>query len=382
LLCARLDSAIAKSGRLRIVYDVRNYGGTFGGIARYVAELASEMASIEDDNVTFLAPIFSEPLFGNLAQVKVVGRYVRPIRRGRGLAAEVNGILARFRLWALAPEIVHEIFYYRKSANPQKGRTVVTVYDMVDERCPDALARKESVRGRWSRSIKADAIRRADHVICISASTRNDLIELLDVEPQKVSVTHLGCRIPNQLPAQRMVSEPYLLHVGNRGGYKNFAALLLAYARSIRLSRSFRLVCFGGGSFSQDERSMIAASGLEEAALTQLGGDDDILANLYTHAAALVYPSLYEGFGLPPLEAMAHGCPAICSNTSSLPEVVGTAAELFDPTDVESISFAIERVVFSESRTTALREAGPERAGLFSWKDCARKTRAIYEAII
>lgn len=367
---------------MRIVYDVRNYGGTYGGIARYVAELASEMAIIKEDNVTLLAPIFSEPLFGNLRQVKVVGRYVRPRHRGRGLAAEVNGILARFPLWALAPEIVHEIFYYRKSANPQKGRTVVTVYDMVNERYPDGLWRKGSMRDRWLRSIKAGAIQRADHVICISASTRNDLIELLDVEPQKVSVTHLGCRIPDRLPSQRMVSEPYLLHVGNRGGYKNFAALLLAYAHSIRLSGSFRLVCFGGGSFSQDERSMIAACGLEEAALTQLGGDDDVLANLYTHAAALVYPSLYEGFGLPPLEAMAHGCPAICSNTSSLPEVVGTAAELFDPTDVEAISFAIERVVFSESRTTALREAGPERAGLFSWKDCARKTRAIYEAII
>jgi glycosyltransferase involved in cell wall biosynthesis len=273
------------------------------------------------------------------------------------------------------------MYYYRKSGKQQKARTVVTVYDMIDEKLSDSLGRKSSVRHRWDKSIKVDSIRRADHVICISASTRNDVLELLDLEPGKVSVTHLGCRIPNQLPGQRMVSEPYLLHVGNRGGYKNFAALLQAYARSIRLSRSFRLVCFGGGSFSQDERSMIAASGLEEAALTQLGGDDDILANLYTHAAALVYPSLYEGFGLPPLEAMAHGCPAICSNTSSLPEVVGAAAELFDPTDVEAISFAMERVVLSESRTTALREAGRERAELFSWKDCARRTRAIYEAI-
>jgi glycosyltransferase involved in cell wall biosynthesis len=366
---------------LRIVYDVRNYGGTHGGIARYVAELVSEMASIEDDNVTFLAPIFSEPLFCKLSQVEMVGRYLRPIRLGRRLAAEINGAIARLRLPVFAPEIVHEMYYYRKSCKPLKGRTVITVYDMIDEKLSDKDGRKNSFRGRWDRSIKIDSIRRADHVICISTSTRNDVIELLDLEPGKVSVVHLGCRIPRHLPSQRLVSEPYLLYVGNRGGYKNFTALFLAYARNSRLSENFRLVCFGGGPFSDDERSMIGTE-LAEGEPIQLGGGDDVLTNLYAHSSAVVYPSLYEGFGLPPLEAMAHGCPAICSNTSSLPEVVGDAAELFDPADVDAIAYAMERVVFSDARTASLHEAGRKRAELFSWNACARKTRAIYEAII
>jgi hypothetical protein len=86
---------------VHIVYDVRNFGSAHGGIARYAAELASEMAGIDDDNITFLAPIFSEPLFSKLRQVKAVGRYVRPIRRGRRLASGINGILARLRLCAL-----------------------------------------------------------------------------------------------------------------------------------------------------------------------------------------------------------------------------------------------------------------------------------------
>lgn len=367
---------------MRIVYDVRNYGGARGGVARYVAELAYEMAGLRDNCVTVLASLFSEPMFCNLGQAKLLGWYMWPISRGRRLALEINGILARMRLRSLAPDIVHETFYYREPGNPRNGRTVVTVYDMIDEKWSDVSQKSNSIRRRWDRSIKAAAIRRADHVICISESTRNDVLELLAMDSRKVSVTHLGCRIPGQLPRRRLVSEPYVLYVGNRGGYKNFTSLFLAYVRKVRLRQNFRLVCFGGGSFSRDERSMIAASGLEDAAIIQLGGNDELLANLYTHAAALVYPSLYEGFGLPPLEAMAHGCPTVCSNTSSLPEVVGAAAELFDPCDVEAIAHAIERVVFSDSRTTALREAGRKRAAMFSWKACAQKTREIYEGIV
>ena len=219
-------------------------------------------------------------------------------------------------------------------------------------------------------------------MICISASTRDDVLELLDVDPKKVSVVYLGCRVPGQFVGRRLVAEPYLLYVGNREGYKNFATLFRAYASSTRLRRDFRLVCFGGSSFSEDERSMIGASGIEGNALIQLRGGDYVLSNLYTHASALIYPSLYEGFGLPALEAMAHGCPTVCSNTSSLPEVVGAAAELFDPHDVEAFVYAMERVVFSDARTTALREAGRKRAELFSWASCARKTRGIYEAIV
>jgi len=340
------------------------------------------MASIGGDKVTFLAPIFSEPMFCNLGQVEVLGRYMRPMRRGRRLAAEINGTIARLRLPVLRPEIVHEIYYYRKAGKPPKGRTVVTVYDMIDEKFSDTAGRKDSFRRRRDRSIKVDSIRRADHVICISTSTRNDVIELLDVEPRKVSVTYLGCRVPNQVPGRRLVAEPYILYVGNRGGYKNFATFFLAYSRSPRISKYCRLVCFGGGPFSDDERSMIDTSGLAGDSVLQLGGCDDVLANLYAHALALVYPSLYEGFGLPPLEAMAHGCPAICSNTSSLPEVVGDAAESFDPANVDAIAYAMERVLFSDARTASLREAGRKRAELFSWSACATKTRAIYEAII
>jgi glycosyltransferase involved in cell wall biosynthesis len=120
---------------------------------------------------------------------------------------------------------------------------------------------------------------------------------------------------------------------------------------------------------------------LGETGLLQFSGDDLVLADLYRHASAFIYPSLYEGFGLPVLEAMAHGCPVICSGTSSLPEVVGGAAELFDPNDPESIGHAIEAVVSSAERREWLRATGRQQARLFSWERCAWETHAVYRAI-
>src|SRR5205085_12127352 len=116
-----------------------------------------------------------------------------------------------------------------------------------------------------------------------------------------------------------------------------------------------------GGPFFPKEVDAIEAAGLT-GRVFQLGGDDIVLDHVYRRAAALVYPSKYEGFGLPPLEAMARGCPVVSSNASSLPEVVGDAAELFDPGDVGAMTRAIERVVYSTERRAALAERGTERA--------------------
>ena len=113
-----------------------------------------------------------------------------------------------------------------------------------------------------------------------------------------------------------------------------------------------------------------------------MSGSDDVLVGLYGSASAFVYPSLYEGFGIPLLEAMSLGCPIVCSNTSSLPEVVGDAAELFNPYDESVMREAIERVVSNPEYTTSLIEKGRRRAKLFSWEKCAKETLNVYSKII
>jgi glycosyltransferase involved in cell wall biosynthesis len=172
----------------------------------------------------------------------------------------------------------------------------------------------------------------------------------------------------------------YLLFVGDRRPpYKNFARFSAAVARS-ELGRSCDLVCFGGGDLSDEERGELAALGLLDRTHV-VSGPDAQLWKLYRHARALVYPSLYEGFGFPLIEAMTVGCPVVCSAAGPIPEVVGDAALSFDPTDVDSIAYAIDRVLADSALEARLRAAGPPRAQAFEWRQAGLEARPYYELL-
>ena len=253
---------------------------------------------------------------------------------------------------------------------------ILTVYDMIHEKFLEHGSRLDTTRRD-----KSLAVKRANHIICISEHTRQDLVELLDVDPAKTSVVYPGYSLmSNNTPVQRSIKHdrPYILYVGNRGSYKNFDGLLQAYANSPMLRNDFDLICFGGGKFTAAERNRFHRLGLGMDAIHHAHGSDLILADCYRGAKAFIYPSLYEGFGLPPLEAMNFDCPVVCSKTSSIPEVVGDAGEYFDPHDIDSIRTAIERVVSDDALRNGLILKGKARLGVFSWQRCAKETLDVY----
>jgi glycosyltransferase involved in cell wall biosynthesis len=174
---------------------------------------------------------------------------------------------------------------------------------------------------------------------------------------------------------------PYLLYVGLRAGYKNFNRFIHAVASSKQLKDSFDIVAFGGGTFSDVELAAFRELSFKANQVRQIDGDDNCLASYYTHASALVYPSVYEGFGLPPLEAMAYRCPVVSSHASVLPEIINDAAEFFDPLNIEAMATAIERVVLSSVRTQALVDRGLERSQQFTWQKCVQKHMDLYVAL-
>jgi glycosyltransferase involved in cell wall biosynthesis len=167
--------------------------------------------------------------------------------------------------------------------------------------------------------------------------------------------------------------------VGHRGGYKNFKGMLLAVASRKELRKDFDIIAFGGPAFNASEIDLIHKAGLRDGSVHQISGGDAILGQLYREASAFVYPSLYEGFGLPLLEAMAHGCPVVSSNTSSMPEVVGQAGEYFSPIDIGEQADAICNVVFDLSRREGLVHLGNEQLNNFSWRKCAEETLDLYK---
>jgi glycosyltransferase involved in cell wall biosynthesis len=140
-------------------------------------------------------------------------------------------------------------------------------------------------------------------------------------------------------------------------------------------------VAFGGGEFKEDEKRLISKLGARSKQIIHKSGSDQELWQLYRNASAFIYPSKYEGFGLPPLEAMSLNCPVISSNTSSMPEVIVDAAEFFDPNDQNDLFRAISNVMSSKSRQEELRALGKKRVEKLSWGTCAKKTLDIYKTL-
>lgn len=366
---------------MRLAFDYQAFHmQSYGGVSRYFARLAQCLLD-SDHEVGIFAPIHRNNYLGDLPQGVVHGRQMRryPPRVARLLGA-YNRLLARHTMAQWEPSLVHETYYSSKPVLKSKP-AVVTVFDMIHELFPADFPAHDGTSLH-----KRMAVERADHVICISESTRKDLIRLFGVPEQKTSVVLLGFD-PSMTfqhePAYRTPSgRPFILYVGQRGGYKNFGGLLTALGSSARLRNDFDIVAFGGGPFTQNESSLITATGLSAERVFQIGGDDNFLNRLYGAAKVFVYPSLYEGFGIPPLEAMAHGCPVVCSNTSSLPEVVGNTAELFDPDVDDALRGAIETVAYSDDAWARLRLLGYERVRQFSWQKCAAETQQIYKGLI
>ncbi len=226
------------------------------------------------------------------------------------------------------------------------------------------------------------ALKRADHIICISRNTQKDLIKIQNIDINKTSVVHLGFSFKTEHQNFMVAGiKPYILFVGLRNGYKNFSNFVKAYSSSKLIYNNFKIVCFGGGKFDIEEMRLFEEFKISNDLIVQLSGDDIILKKYYSNASVVIYPSLYEGFGIPPLEAMACGCPVVCSNSSSLPEVVGDAAHLFDPTSIESIKYALEMTLFNNDVREKLILKGFKRIKSFSWEKCAKETYEIYKKV-
>ncbi|MFQ6100789.1 MAG: glycosyltransferase family 4 protein [Anaerolineae bacterium] len=267
--------------------------------------------------------------------------------------------------------------------------TVLTVHDLIFRHLP---AHHKPLNRWYLNAGLPFYCRRATHIIAISECTRRDLIAAYDVPPEKVTVIYEAAdsRFRPQPPetvaavqARYGLPERYLLFVGTIEPRKNLARLLGSFEAVHAEGLTDGLVIVGrrgwlyGDFFARLERSPV-----RDAVIFPGYVPDEHLPALYAGAQALALPSLYEGFGLPVLEAMACGTPVACSDTSSLPEVAGDAALLFNPNEVESITAALRRLLRDADLRTDLRRRGFEQAARFSWKRVAAETRAVYDRLL
>lgn len=360
---------------MRIAFDHQTFvAQVHGGISRAHARLAEEMSLLHD--VRIVAPLYINAYLDALPSHIVQGRHV-PATRWASRMARLTSRLAGPPLMAgFKPDIVQETYYCAARMAPARARTVLMVYDMIHELFPGSFPADDPTR-----ALKAAAVARADHVLCISQSTLRDLVAIYPAAATKSSVVLLGFDPVAPDVAGAQSGRPYLLFVGQRGGYKNFSGLLLAYAESPALRAEFDLLAVGGGAFLPAEAALIASHGLQ-AQVRQMSADDKMLQRCYAGAAVFIYPSLYEGFGIPPLEAMAAGTPVVAMRASSVPEVCGDAAVYASPDDPDSLRLAVESVALSKETSAALVAAGTHRLASFSWGRAATTALAAYRTLL
>src|SRR4051794_35204953 len=351
--------------------------GEIGGMETYARELAAGLAKRPDLELVLLA---NRLIDDDWPQVERILMPVDPRRRvdwvlGDQIHAPRAGARAR-------ADVVHSL----ASTGPVVGRGVriTTIHDLNYKLVPESHF---GLRGLGMRALVPLAARRSRRVIVDAEATRRDLREHLGLADAKVDVVPLGVRVPEsreltpeaELRGRLELGErAVLLSLSAKRPHKNLPRLLRALAL-LPPARRPVLVVPGYSTPHERELRKLAVE-LDVAELLRLPAwmPARDLEGLYRIAACMVFPSLYEGFGLPVLEAMARGVPVACANRSSLPEVAGDAALLFDPTDVEAIRDAIERLLNEPELAGQLRSAGHVRASRFTWERTAELTVATY----
>jgi glycosyltransferase involved in cell wall biosynthesis len=287
------------------------------------------------------------------------------------------------------PDVFHAPHYVLPPLVPT--RSVVTIHDCIHLMFPQYLPNRASYA--YARASMWAAARRADAILTVSEASKRDILHFFNVRPEKVVVVHNAIDERFWVPPsdedvarvreRYQLNQAFVLYAGNIKPHKNLVRLIEAFDQVRRGPLEHLQLLIIGDQISKLPALRLAVHRLKLHRHVRFLGylPDETLAVLYRLAAVFVFPSLYEGFGLPPLEAMASGTPVVTSNTSSLPEVAGDAAVLVDPYDVGSIVDGIERVLTDQTLADELRRKGPLRAREFSWERSVRKTKELYEAV-
>lgn len=254
---------------------------------------------------------------------------------------------------------------------------VLTIHDMMPELFPQYFS-----RNHFQIIMKRKLVQKAAAIIAVSEQTKRDIVRLLNVPEEKITVIYHGGPKAKNIEGKPTIDVPYFLYVGTRDLYKNFTVLLKDFAQFVHSNPKVKLVCTGK-DFSSAELSLIKSLDIYDS-IIHIWADDDMLKNLYAHAIAFVYPSLYEGFGMPILEAYAYGCPVLLNHRSCFPEIAGEAAIYFNADENHSDLAEKLKTIYNLSldKRNALINFGKKRLTDYSWEHAARQLADVYSSIL
>ncbi len=358
---------------MKVLFDHQCYWERFGGVSRYFTEILKTNSSDIDyelalkySNNEYLSEIGfrCKPFLKNL-EIPKKQYFISMVNKPNSIQHVKNS----------SAQIVHLTHYDPYLLKWCKQKTVVsTIHDLNFFAIPQFYRKHANILKTWQET----CVKKSDWIVTISLNSKNDLIKYLKVPENRISVIYHGISdIFKKTKEKSIIERPYILFVGRRAGYKNFSIMLDAFSNIKQRYKELALVCTGQ-SFSESELKVFNTLGLADD-IIHISASDEILVNLYSNARLFVFPSYYEGFGFPLLEAMACECPVICSNSSCFPEIAGDAGLYFNPNDSNELTEKIEGIMESVTLRNDLIKKGIEQKNKFSWDLSRKKHLELYK---
>ena len=371
----------------RIGIDARFYGPVGKGLGRYTKEVVDRIIKMDQENeyIIFLGRDNFFEFSDERPRVKKVLADVRWYT----LAEQIK---LPFLIWRERLDLMHFPHFNVPLLTPVKF--IVTIHDLILTKFPTQRATTLSplfyfVKNFAYRIIIRMALRRSRKIITVSKFTKTEIIKQFSIDKNKIFVSYEGIFQPsnsnNSLVEKNVIlryniRKPYLLYVGNAYPHKNLEGLIKIFCRINKIYPNISLVLVGKDDYFYLRVKKFAQKVINNKSLIIFPGfvPDNDLAIIYKQALAYVFPSLYEGFGLPPLEAMTYGCPVVSSNKSSMPEILGPAALYFNPDNKDETKAIVTRVIAEDDMRKSLVNKGYNQVKKYSWDKCAMETAKIY----
>ena len=373
---------------MKIGIDARFYGPQGKGLGRYTQKLISSLEKIDKQNEYFILLRREnwheyKPSYKNFQKVLADYRWYTLKEQ----------ILLPLKLYSLHLDLMH--FTHFNVPMLYFGKFIVTIHDLILTKYPTERATTlgpllYSIKHfSYQRVIKM-AVKRARKIIAVSEHTKQDIMAHFKVPAEKIRVTHEAVDAPTEVQAGFAgklealgIHGAYLLYVGNVYPHKNIEGLLKAFSLLVTRHRDLKLVLVGKDDyFFSRIKDLVKTMNLQDQVVFTGYVDDNLLATLYRQASVFVFPSFYEGFGLPPLEALSYGVPVVSSNSSCLPEILGDAVIYFDPHNINDMAAKISRLLMDKQKAKELVQNGYRRLQLFSWQKMARLTLDLYSSLL
>lgn len=365
---------------MKILYDYQTFTEqNYGGISRYFAEILNLLK--KDENIEFkISSLCSNNYYLNkygLNRSKFLPSL--DFKGKRRIMKIINQTYARHLLKKNDFDLFHPTYYNTYFLKLLKDKPyVLTVHDLIYEIYDNGYISNKVIR-----SFIRESISNATHIISISENTKKNIIEYYGIDSDKITTIYHGNSlfVNESNKCCSKTPKDYFLFVGTRTGYKNFSNLVISIAEILK-KNNISLVCAGGNIPHQEEKRLLREFKIENSVIFYPLLKDEELAHLYKNALAFIFPSQYEGFGIPVLEAFACGCPVLLSNSSSFPEVAGNAALYFDPYSHDSMLNSVKKIIQSKTLRENLIQKGSERIKLFTWESAYLKTIEVYKKLM